>query len=107
LTTDIILIAFLMFVASLIARYAAVRLLTSMNKSLAGFEFIITAMLPRGLATAVLATIPITYGIDLGAILEITLVFMIFTDIFGTIAAYYFETKLSGRASSAAAQMKK
>ncbi|MEK6954831.1 MAG: cation:proton antiporter [Candidatus Micrarchaeota archaeon] len=107
LTQDIIIIAFLMFVASLIARFAAVRLLTSMNKSLRGSDFIITAMLPRGLATAVLATIPITYGINLGAILEITLLFMIFTDIFGTIAAYYFETKLAARASSASTQMKK
>ncbi len=87
--------AFVVFLAVLIARIVAVKVLVRMNPSIGDSEIIIMAMLPRGLATAVLASLPLTYKVDFPAIVQIVLVFMLITNIFATIAAYYFETQVA------------
>lgn len=88
-----ILVGFFMFVAALGARIGAVEILVRANPALKKSEFILSAMLPRGLATAVLATIYASQ-IKVDNLLEIVLLFMLFTNIFATAATYYYETRI-------------
>ncbi|MEK6843093.1 MAG: cation:proton antiporter, partial [Candidatus Micrarchaeota archaeon] len=94
---NLMIIALLMFIAALAARYLAVKVLAWRNPQMADSELIITALMPRGLATAVLAALVADLaidGINFPHISEIVVLFILFTNIFATIAVYYYETQL-------------
>jgi cell volume regulation protein A len=88
--TQLIIIAFAIFFAIMLARYVSVKLLLAFDKSLKESKPIILAMMPRGLATAVLATLPLAFGLKLD-FNSIVLMVVILTNVFATIAVFYFE----------------
>jgi len=89
-TQQIIIAALLVFMAILIARYASVKILVKANKAFKESETIIMAMLPRGLATAVLASLPLAFGLKLD-FTNIVLMIVILSNVFATITIFYFE----------------
>ena len=110
LSPQIILVGFFIFLAALFARFVAVEMLVNSNPSLRESKLIILAMLPRGLATAVLAALPLALGLKvqyMGDIVEIVLMLMLFTNIFATLATYYFETRVAGKAPQPQIALKK
>jgi len=87
---SLIIIALAIFLAIMLARYVSVKLLLAFDKPLKESKPILLAMMPRGLATAVLATLPIAFGLNLD-FNSIVLLIVILTNVFATIAVFYFE----------------
>lgn len=95
--TQLIIVAFAIFIAIMLARFVSVKLLLVFDKSLKESKPIILAMMPRGLATAVLATLPVAFGLKLD-FNSIVLMVVILTNVFATIAVFYFEKGQSKKA---------
>lgn len=103
----VFLAATFIFLAAVVARALSVKVLISANPSLKQSEFVIFSMLPRGLSTAVLAALPLSYGISLEWIIEIVLIFMLLSDFFATITAFYFETRIAQKGALPSALRRK
>lgn len=88
--SQLIIVAFAIFFAILTARLISVKLLLKFDKSMKESKSVIMAMLPRGLATAVLASLPLAFGLKLD-FTNIILLVVILTNVFATIAVFYFE----------------
>ncbi|MFA4855432.1 MAG: cation:proton antiporter [archaeon] len=88
--SQLITVAFAIFFAIIIARFLSVKLLMKFDKSLKESKPIIMAMLPRGLATAVLASLPLAFGLNLD-FTNIVLLVVVLTNVFATIMVFYFE----------------
>jgi len=93
----IILFALLISVVVLITRYIAIKLLYSNKKYTLLDTLVATAMGPRGLACAVLATIPLQKGIEGGQWLQDTLFSLIPITITFTAIFVSFSESKSGR----------
>ena len=88
--SQLITVAFAIFSAIILARFLSVKLLMKFDKSLKEYKPIIMAMLPRGLATAVLASLPLAFGLKLD-FTNIVMLVVILTNICATIMVFYFE----------------
>ncbi len=91
LTTIIIIISAAALVAIAIARIISVKVLTLFDKSLARYAPLIVAIAPRGLAAAVLASMPATLGINIPGFEEIVFIVIILTNLIATIGVFAFE----------------
>jgi cell volume regulation protein A len=83
--------AALVFTAIVLARWLVVKLLVSVNRSLKQSKSMIFLMLPRGLATAVLATLPAASRLSVPYLVEIVLLIIIFSNVFATIGVFLSE----------------
>ncbi len=88
--------AFGIFIALLAARYLAVYVLVKRDSALADSKNLLVSLMPRGMATAVLASLPIASGIH-QPFLEVTLALIILTNVFATGAVFYFSRQKQGR----------
>ncbi|MEK6941280.1 MAG: cation:proton antiporter [archaeon] len=91
-SNQVIIVSFLVFLAILVARYISVKALLKFNKSFEESKTILIAMLPRGLATAVLASFPLAFGLKTD-FTSIVLLIIILTNVFATATVFYFEYK--------------
>ncbi len=80
--------------AILAARIISVGILTLKNKSMRNYRIVLTTMLPRGLAAAVLASIPLERGINIESFPEIVFLIIILTSITATIGTFVYERKI-------------
>ncbi|MFH0835154.1 MAG: cation:proton antiporter [Candidatus Micrarchaeota archaeon] len=91
LTVQPLLLAGALTVALIIARYIGVRLLVMFSPSLRSSATLLTTMMPRGLAAAVLAFLPAESGIQIPLIVDIVFLVILFTNIVATIGAFASE----------------
>ncbi|MEW6295873.1 MAG: cation:proton antiporter [Candidatus Diapherotrites archaeon] len=89
-TQQIIITSLVVFLAIIIARYASIKILLKLNNSLKESDTVIMSMLPRGLGTAVLASLPLSFGLKLD-FTNIVLMIVILSNVFATITVFYFE----------------
>ncbi len=77
-----------------IGRYAVQRLLMPDMKDMD--QKIVTTMMPRGLAAAVVATLPLTAGVAIGYFQEFVFVTILFTNIAATLGVFAFDKEREG-----------
>lgn len=81
----------------ILARFASVATMGSIFHEKKADRFVMMAMLPRGLASAVLATMPVAANIkDTEPFLEYTFAVIVLTNIIMTIGVFIFEKKQGG-----------
>ncbi len=89
--------ALLFFAALVFARYLATQLLVRLDPNQKPFKQIIFAAIPRGLLTAVLATVPITLGVSseqLGVDFSaIVIAVIVFSNVLATVWVFLFAAK--------------
>lgn len=93
LTSTVVSTSVIILAAIFIARIISVKLLTIKTKSLRDYEIVLFSMLPRGLAAAVLSSIPYSKGIMMDSLPEIIFLIIIFTNITTTIGAIVYEKR--------------
>ncbi|MFH1106694.1 MAG: cation:proton antiporter [Candidatus Micrarchaeota archaeon] len=81
-------IAFVALAAVLAARYIGVELAVRLDRRLLQYKLVLTTMLPRGLAAAVLASYPATQGIQIPYFAEAVLLIIVATNLIATIGVY-------------------
>lgn len=86
-------IAIMVWMLILIARAISVKIITQKNKILKCDEIIIATMIPRGLAAAVLASIPLSKGIGIESFSQIVFLIIIFTNITATVGTLRYEKR--------------
>ncbi len=91
LNSTTVIVSFGIVAALLFARYVGVKIFTDLNKSLEDSRIILTSMFPRGLAAAVLASLPFTQGIHLEGFADIVFLVIILTNVVATIGAFIYE----------------
>jgi len=84
----IFLISLAVLAVILLARYLSVKGLILLDKCLKCDEMVLDTMLPRGLAAAVLASIPLSRGIEIEYFSEIVFLTIILTNVTTTIGAF-------------------
>jgi hypothetical protein len=77
----------------LIARILGVKVLTLIDKKIAPFQMSIISMMPRGLAAAVLASMPLAAGINIQYFPEIVFSIIILTNLATTFGVSIIEHK--------------
>ncbi len=75
-----------------IGRYAVQRLLMPNMKDMD--QKIVTTMMPRGLAAAVVATLPLTSGVEISHFQEFVFVTILFTNIAATLGVFAFDKEV-------------
>lgn len=88
---EIVFIAALLTLVLLAARVFSTKLLSVFDSSIKKYELVIATILPRGLAAAVLAFLPLSYGIKLQFFTEIVFIIILSTNVIATIGAFAFE----------------
>jgi len=83
----------IVFLALLLARIIGVMVLRMNDKKLAPFGKIITSMMARGLAAAVLATMPLAAGIKIPYFADIVFSIIILTNLATTLGVFVLERK--------------
>ena len=87
----VILISLVVLSILFLGRFISVKLITLKNKSLVCDTTILTTMFPRGLAAAVLASVPLNRGIEIAGFSQIVFLVIILTNITATIGAFMHE----------------
>ena len=95
LSLEVTLISVAFVAIALIARALAVKAWFGRLKQLRGSELILISMMPRGLAAAVLATLPFSMGVGIPMFAEIVFMGIFFTNIITTIGVFFFESGAS------------
>jgi cell volume regulation protein A len=95
LNSKVLIMAGGIFIILLIARILAVKALTMKDKKIASFEKSMISMMPRGLAAAVLASMPLTAGINIPYFAEIVFSILILTNLATTFGVFMIERKKS------------
>jgi cell volume regulation protein A len=93
LNSKVLIMAGEVFIILLIARVLAVKALTMRDKKIAPFEKSIISMMPRGLAAAVLASMPLAAGINIPYFAEIVFSILILTNLATTFGVFMIERK--------------
>ncbi|MDP3105136.1 MAG: cation:proton antiporter [Candidatus Methanoperedens sp.] len=91
LSNEVLIIAGVIFMVLLLARALGVRILVISDEKIAPFGKMITAMMPRGLAAAVLATMPLAAGIKTPYFAEIVFSIIILTNLATTFGVFFIE----------------
>ena len=94
-----LLLAGALTLALIVARFVGVRLLVMFSPSLRSSAVLLTTMMPRGLAAAVLAFLPAESGVQIPLLVETVFLVILFTNVVATIGA--FASEKGGRASPA------
>ncbi|MBU1197999.1 cation:proton antiporter [Candidatus Micrarchaeota archaeon] len=84
LDTAVILIAVVSLVGIIVARYIGVEIISRMNPQLQDHKVLLTTMMPRGLAAAVLASYPLTFGLDIQHFAQSALLIILITNVIAT-----------------------
>ena len=79
------------FLIILIARILGTKVLALIDKKIAPFQMSIISMMPRGLAAAVLASMPLAAGIKIQYFAEIVFSIIILTNIATTFGVFIIE----------------
>ncbi len=93
LKSNVLIMAGGIFIILLIARVLAVKALTMKDKKIAPFEKSMISMMPRGLAAAVLASMPMAVGINIPYFAEIVFSIIILTNLATTFGVFMIERK--------------
>jgi len=93
LKQEVIIMAWVVFLILLIARILGVKALILVDKKIAPFEKSIISMMPRGLAAAVLASMPLAAGIKIQYFAEIVFSIIILTNLATTLGVFVVERK--------------
>src|SRR3989344_1310861 len=94
MTIGILAVALAITIAIYLARYIGVEVLARVSKKFEVDKRAIRSMMARGLAAAVLATYPLSVGIDnphVGELMQIVFLVILFTNILNTIWIFDFE----------------
>lgn len=93
LNSTTLTMAWVIFMALLIARILGVKALVMNDKNFAPFEKSIISMMPRGLVAAVLASMPLAAGIAIPYFVEIVFSIIILTNLATTLGVFAIERK--------------
>jgi len=93
LNSTTLTMAWVIFMALLIARILGVKALVKSDKNIAPFEKSIISMMPRGLVAAVLASMPLAAGIRIPYFVEIVFSIIILTNLATTFGVFAIERK--------------
>ncbi len=93
LTGKVLMIGGVVFLILLLARILGVMVLKMSDKNIAPFGKIITSMMARGLAAAVLASMPLAAGIKIPYFAEIVFSIIILTNLATTLGVFVLERK--------------
>ncbi len=93
LSAPIILMSFAVLITIILARLISTRLMVLTDLSMKNSEMLINMMLPRGLAAAVLASMPIISEIQITGFTEIVIMIIILTNIIATLGSFLYERK--------------
>ncbi len=94
LNSTTLTMAWIIFIALLIARILGVKALVKSDKTFAPFEKSIISMMPRGLVAAVLASMPLAAGIVIPYFVEIVFSIIILTNLATTFGVFAIERKM-------------
>jgi len=92
-TKEVVGISAIVLVAIFAARVVSVKLLVFKHKSLRECEMVFYTMIPRGLAAAVLASIPFSRGIIIPSFSEIVFLIIILSNLAATVGPFIYEKK--------------
>lgn len=93
LNFEVVMMAWIIFIILIIARILGVKALVRSDKNIAPFETLIISMMPRGLAAAVLASMPLAAGIAIPYFMEIVFSIIILTNLATTFGVFAIERK--------------
>ncbi len=91
LTSETLLMAWVIFIILLIARIIGVKALVASDKKIAPFGKSLIFIMPRGLVAAVLATMPLAAGIKIPYFVEIVFSIIILTNLSTTASVFIIE----------------
>lgn len=94
LSSNALKVSVVVLLAILLSRYIIVRLLVSKDKSMEKYRLMLLTMLPRGLAAAVLASVPLNAGIMIESFQDIVVLIIILTNIIATVGAFAHEREI-------------
>jgi len=92
-TRDVAIIVTGILILIFAARYLATKVLKHSHPEFEKYGTLITTMMPRGLAAAVLASLPISAGMQLPLFSEIVILVVIGTNVITTIGVFYHEKR--------------
>ena len=95
LNSKALTMALVVFLVLIIARILGVKALIMADKTIEPFEKSILSMMPRGLAAAVLALVPLSAGIIIPYFAEIVFSIIILTNLATTFGVFLIERKRS------------
>lgn len=78
-------------ISIIFARFISTRIMTMRDKDMTNSEMLINMMLPRGLAAAVLALMPVIGVIQITGFIDIVIMVILFTNIVATIGSFIYE----------------
>ncbi len=93
LNFEVVMMAWIIFIILIIARILGVKALVRSDKNISPFEQLIISMMPRGLAAAVLASMPLAAGIAIPYFVEIVFSIIILTNLATTFGVFAIERK--------------
>ncbi len=99
LNSTVLTMALVVFIVLIIARIIGVKALITADKNIAPFEKSILSMIPRGLAAAVLALMPLSAGIIIPYFAEIVFSIIILTNLATTFSVFMIERKKIARST--------
>ncbi len=75
----------------LLARFLVVKAYERVDTRVERYQTLLVGLMPRGLAAAVLASLPLASGVQIPSFAEIAFIVIILTNIIATVAAFLFE----------------
>ncbi len=95
LTAAAMFVAVVVFLGLLLGRFLAVKTYGAWARQTRQYEFLMTFMSPRGLAAAVLASLPAAMGVIIPYLQETVFSVLILTNVMATVGIFYFERNRS------------
>lgn len=93
LNTSVLAMSLAVLIAIIFARFISTSIVAIKDKNMKNSEILITAMMPRGLAAAVLASMPAILAINIIGFTEIVIMIIILTNIIATVGSFVYERK--------------
>ncbi len=93
LNPTVLIMAWVIFIILMMARILGVKALVMRDENIAPFEKSLVSMMPRGLAAAVLASMPLAAGIEIKYFAEIVFSIIILTNLATTFGVFMIERK--------------
>ncbi|MDP2717528.1 MAG: cation:proton antiporter [Candidatus Micrarchaeota archaeon] len=78
-------------VGIILARYLVVKVYERVDARFERYQTLLVGMMPRGLAAAVLASLPLASGVQIPSFAEIVFIIIVLTNVIATVAAFVFE----------------
>lgn len=96
---ETILMAIAALLVLIIARLIPTVFLARQNTGNGGFGILMSTMMPRGLAAAVLATNPMVMQVEGRRFTDVVILIIVFTNIIATVGAFFYERKRMEKAA--------